>query len=116
MNDHQSPDGTKALLAAMSALGLALGVTPAKADPPSNPWGSPNTSDQQRATSQKTDTAWGGDQQKSDQLKSSQLKSNQLKANQIKANQLKSNQLKMNGMEGGEHPQGMEGGETPQPH
>lgn len=121
MNDHQSPDATKALLAAMSALGLALGVTPAKADPPAgSAWGSSNTSDQSKANAQKTENAWGstdeGQGAKSNQLKGSQLKSSQVKGTQLKSSQVKSSQIKTNGMEGGEHPQGMEGGETPQPH
>jgi hypothetical protein len=96
MNEHQGGDArARALLAAASILGLALGVAPAKADPLASTWGS--TDEKPGAQS---------NQLKVDQLKSNQHKANQLKSEQLKSNQLKSNQTKLRGMEGGEIPKG----------
>ena len=105
MSDRQSPDGTRALLAAMSALGLALGVTPAKADPPaSSPWGSAASTDENKATPGKPAGAVGSTDEhpgsQSNQIKANQIKGNQIKSSQLKSNQLKSSQVKLNGYSG----------------
>ena len=96
-------DDTKkaaALTAAISMLGLSLGVSgPAEAQyTPVRPSGQGNQGVliglNQPSSQQYKSEQWKSEQLKSEQLKSEQLKSEQLKSQQLKSQQLKSQQYK----------------------